>query len=324
MPQPSALRVWSALLVVYVIWGSTYLGIRYAVGVDENAVGLPPILMAGTRFTLAGIVLFALSVRRPAADGRPDPLGRAQWRSTAVVGICLVTAGNGLVVLAEDRGVPSGIAAVILATLPLWMALMSAARGDERIPRVGVAGLLLGLSGVAILANPFSSDRVEGVGTIMLITAALSWSWGSVWSRRAAMPRRPLVMTGMEMLCGGGALLVISLVTGDAFDLEVGRVSASAWWGLVYLWVLGSMVAFTTYIWLLSNVRLSLVATYAYVNPVVAVFLGVVLLSEPLTARTLVATAVICLGVALIVATRRPVSATPTPKQAAEQSLPAA
>jgi drug/metabolite transporter (DMT)-like permease len=298
-----ALLVGLALAVVYVVWGSTYFAIALGIGADDGAgEGLPPFVLASVRFLLAGAVLFAWAVRRPAADGLPDPLGWAQWRACLVVGGFLLLGGNGLVVLSELR-IDSGLTSVAVATVPLWTALLAAAAGQERLPPVAVAGVVLGFAGVAVMLSGSFSGRIDTVGLLMALTAAVCWGFGSWWSRGAPLPRRPLVMTAMEMLCGGALMAVVALVRGE-YDFDPGAVGAAGWWALAYLTVFGSMLAFTCYVWLLRNARLSLVTTYAYVNPVVAVGLGVLLLDERLTARTLVATAVTLAGVALIVMPR--------------------
>ncbi len=302
---PSTLRVWTALATVYVVWGSTYLAIRYAIGADTGERGLPPLLMAALRFGFAGTLMYAWAVRRPAHDGRPDPVGWRQWRAATIVGGALLLGGNGLVTLAENRGLDSGIAAVLVATTPLWVALIARLRGDERLPPTGLAGLVLGFLGVAVLFSAGTSRAVDTVGAGMVLLAALAWGSGSYYSRHAPVPRRPLVMTGMQMLTGAVLLGIVGLARGEWSDLRLADVGSKAWVAFGYLVVFGSMVAFTAYAWLLQNARLSLVTTYAYVNPVVAVVLGTAFLSEPLTVRTLVAAGVIVLGVALIVTARQ-------------------
>ncbi len=304
MGTPSTSRVWTALATVYVVWGSTYLAIRYAIGADTGDVGLPPLLMGAMRFILAGALMLAFAMRRPHRDGRPDPIGWRQWRSAAIVGTALLLGGNGFVVLSEER-ISSGVAAVLVTTMPLWLALLAFLLGGERLNRLSVVGLALGFLGVVILADP-RGESVDRVGAAMCLFAAFSWASGSFYSRQAPMPRRPLVMTGMEMLCGGVAMLIASVVSGDAAELRLSEVDTRAWVGFVYLLVFGSLVAFTAYVWLLANVRLSLVGTYAFVNPVVAVALGALPpLREPIGTPVVVGSAVIIAGVALIVTTRR-------------------
>jgi drug/metabolite transporter (DMT)-like permease len=301
--MPSKYRVWFALGTVYVVWGSTYLGIRYAIGADTGQPGLPPLLMAGTRYVIAGGLLYLWAVRRPAADGEPDRPGRKQWIACAVIGTLLLLGGNGLVTLAE-RHVASGIAAVIIALVPIWTAVIGLALRTDRLPRVGVLGLAIGFAGAFVLANPTGAGRLAPGGVLMLIAATLCWSAGSYYGRSAPVPRRPLVMTGMEMMLGGAAMTLVSVVSGDAFDLDLGAVGWKAWVAYAYLVVFGSMLAFTAYVWLLRNARLSLVTTYAYVNPAVAVLLGALFLGERLTTRALVASALILAGVGLVVSSR--------------------
>jgi drug/metabolite transporter (DMT)-like permease len=301
--MPPKYRVWFALGTVYVVWGSTYLGIRYAIGADTGQPGFPPLLMAGTRYVIAGGLLYVWAIRRPAADGEPDRPGRQQWVACAVIGTLLLLGGNGLVTLAE-RHVASGIAAVIIALVPIWTAVIGLALRTDRLPRVGVLGLAIGFAGAFVLANPTGAGHLAPGGVLMLIVATLCWSAGSYYGRSAPVPRRPLVMTGMEMLLGGAAMTLVSVVSGDAFDLDLGSVGWKAWVAYAYLVVFGSMLAFTAYVWLLRNARLSLVTTYAYVNPAVAVLLGALFLGERLTTRALVASALILAGVGLVVSSR--------------------
>jgi drug/metabolite transporter (DMT)-like permease len=291
-------RVWAALWVVYLVWGSTYLAIRVGVSPTEG-VGFPPLLLAAVRFVIAGTLLLAFTARRPAPDGSPDPMGRRQWRVAAIVGTALLLGGNGLVSIAEQR-IASGVAAVVIATVPIWAALLGAAVGQERINLRQSVGLLLGFAGVTVLVAG-DGGHTDAVGVLTVVGASLSWAAGSVWSRTAPSVRRPLVSTGMQMLCGGLACGVVGLARGEATDVHLGAVPGRSWVALVYLVVAGSMLAYTAYVWLLANARLSLVTTYAYVNPLVAVLLGAALLDERVTARVVVAATAIVLGVALIV-----------------------
>ena len=295
--------MWLALWTVYVVWGSTYLAIRVVVH-PSHGVGLPPLLAASVRFVLAGAIMLAATVWRPAPDGRPDPLGPRQWAASAVVGLALLLGGNGLVSLAERR-VASGPAAVIIATVPIWAAVIAAMVARERVGARQAMGLALGLAGVVVLAAGSGGGRIDPVGVLVLLGAAIAWSAGSVWSRTAPLPRRPLVATGMQMLCGGLGCGLAGVVTGEVSDVHLAAVPAQTWWALAYLVVFGSMVAYTAYVWLLGNAPLPLVTTYAYVNPLVAVLLGAVLLGERFTLRTAVATVVIVVGVALIVSRQR-------------------
>jgi drug/metabolite transporter (DMT)-like permease len=295
----------TALGVLYLVWGSTYLAIKVAID------SIPPLLMAGARFLLAGGLLYAVAIRRgDVADDRP---GLPQWRSAAIVGGALLFVGNGGVVWAEHRDVPTGIVALIVATVPLWMALIDRVVNGQRLPRLVVFGLVLGFFGLALLVGR-SDGRVDPLGTGLVVLASLSWAAGSVYARGAPLPRRALVAAGMEMLCGGVLLTLIGAASGEIADVDPGAVTVHSAMGLLYLVVFGSVVAFSAYAWLLGSTRLSLVSTYAYVNPVVAVFLGWAVLSEAVTGRTLVASGIILAAVALIVTARaRPEAVPPSP-----------
>jgi drug/metabolite transporter (DMT)-like permease len=305
---PSRARIWLALWAIYLLWGSTYLAIRVAVH-PSHGVGLPPLLVAGARFTLAGLLMLAVTVRRPAADGLPDPLGARQWYAAAIIGLTLAFGGNGLVSVAEKR-IPSGTAAVILATIPIWAALIAAALGRERLGAVHIAGLVLGFTGVAALVVGTGNGRVSISGTLIVVFAALSWASGSVYSTTAPTVRRPLVMTGMQMLCGGVGCLIGAGATGEFARLHTDEFTVHAWLAFTFLVVAGSLVAFTAYVWLLRNAELSLVTTYAFVNPVVAVILGSVVLHERFTIRSAIATVAVVIGVILMLR-RKPANPTP-------------
>ncbi|MEO6715568.1 MAG: EamA family transporter [Mycobacteriales bacterium] len=304
-PTTLSWRVAVALASVYVIWGSTYLAIKFTVA-PEHGAPIPPMLMAAMRFGLSGALLLAWAVRRPAADGLPDPIGWPQLRSTLIVALALLIGGNGLVVLAETRGLDSGITAVIVASVPLWAALIGAVRRDKPLPPIGLFGVALGFAGVAALFWPTADAEINTVAALMVVVGALCWASGSYYSRGAPLPRRPLVMTAIEMLWGALAFVLLAAARGEFADFAPRSVSAHAWWALVYLTVIGGMVAFTAYVWLLRNAPMSLATTYAYVNPVVAVFLGWLFANEKLTLRDLIATAVIVTSVALILSTHRP------------------
>jgi drug/metabolite transporter (DMT)-like permease len=300
MPEkPSALRLAAGLGAVYVVWGSTYLAIRFAIE------SLPPFLMAGARFVVAGALLYAWA--RATGAARPT---RANWRAAAIVGGCLLLVGNGGVVWSEQR-VESGIAALLVTVVPLWLVLLDWLRPGGRRPgwRVTV-GLLLGFAGVTLLVRPGASGgAIDPLGAGVLLVASFSWAWGSLASRRLPLPRSPLLTTGMEMLAGGALLLVASLLAGEPAAFDPSAVTGRSLLALGYLVAFGSLVGFTAYIWLLRVAPPALVGTYAYVNPVVAVFLGWAFAGEPLTARTLVAAAVIVTGVAVITARRTQVVA---------------
>jgi drug/metabolite transporter (DMT)-like permease len=291
---PSAL-IWTALWAVYLIWGTTYLAIRVA---NET---LPPLIAAGVRFLVAGAVLYAITIRRGDAQGdRPGP---AQWRAAAIVGGALVAGGNGLVVLSE-RTIPSGIAALIIAVVPLWMALVDRVLLRHRVGALTVLGLVLGFGGAALLIGGTAFEEGAPLsGMLVCVMATLFWTSGSLYSRNAPLPRRPLVGAGMEMMIGGAILLVAGAIRGEVALIDLDAFSARSVVALAYLITMGSWVGYTSYVWLLRTARTTLVSTYAYVNPVVAVLLGWLILDETVTVRTLVAGAVIVVAVAIIIST---------------------
>jgi len=290
--SPSRVALATAFAIVYVIWGSTFLAILFAIQT------LPPFLMASARFLIAGAVLYAWSRVRGAAAP-----GRAEWRATAVIGLLLLLGGNGLLVWSELR-IPSGVAALLVGTVPCFMALIDWLRpGGVRPSGHVVAGLLLGLVGLVWLVGPdalMGGGRVDFIGATAVVVASFAWAVGSIYSRHAVTPASPFLSTAMQMLAGGAALLVLSVALGEPWSFDVHAVSLRSALGLVYLIVLGSIVAFSAYIWLLRVSTPARVSTYAYVNPVVAVFLGWALAGEALTARIGVAAAIIVSGVALI------------------------
>ena len=307
-----------AFAAIYVIWGSTYLAIRFAIET------LPPFLMAGGRFLVAGLVLYAWSRWRGA--GRPSA---AQWRSSAILGTLLLVGGNGLVSWAELR-VPSGIAALLVSTVPLFVVLLEW-RGPRAIrvgrPRLPVAvGVVSGLLGIAVLIGPgeLLGKPVDTLGAVVLIVAALTWSIGSTISRKLEHHPSPVASTSMQMLTGGGILIVAGLALGESSGFDVAAVSSTSLWAFVYLIVFGSIVAFTAYVFLLSRVAVAKVSTYAYVNPVVALLLGWALASEPLGMRTLLASAIILGAVFLITTQRRAPKSTSEPTDPETAESPAA
>lgn len=295
-------RLWVALWIVYIVWGSTYLAIRVMVRT------MPPLLASGFRFALAGALLCGwIAARRGPAALRVS--GR-QLMSVAVVGVLLPAGGNGLVTVAE-RHIPSSLAALLIATVPLWVGLLRAADG-QRPPRATVVGICVGFGGVALLLTPGAqSGGVRVGGVVLILVASLSWAAGSFAAPRMTMPRDPFVATGLEMLVGGLALVTAGLIAGEAGDLRPGRFSAESLAGFAYLVTIGSIVAYSAYVWLLANAPISKVSTYAYVNPAIAVLLGWAILGERITIATLVGAAVIVASVAAIV--RRETGPGPTP-----------
>jgi drug/metabolite transporter (DMT)-like permease len=286
---PTRARLIAGFATVYVLWGSTYLAIR--IGVET----IPPFIMGAIRFLIAGSVLYFLVRPRE----RPT---LAQWKSAAVVGVLLLVFGNGAVMWAEQR-VPSGIASLLAAVVPLWMVLLDwGRRGGTRPTAMVMAGVVLGLVGLVVLVNPLGSSGagVDRVGALVLLGGSFSWAVGSLYSKHAPHHPKPLVGPAMQMLAGGVGLAILSVLSGELTHFRPRTVSTDSMLAVLYLVIFGSLVGYSVYIWLLRVATASAVSTYAYVNPVVAVFLGWLVLAEPLSPRTLVAAAVIVGAVALI------------------------
>jgi drug/metabolite transporter (DMT)-like permease len=307
--RQSKLKLLAAFACIYVIWGSTYLAIRFAIET------IPPLLMASVRFVIAGAVLYCWARIR----GAQKPT-LTQWRSAGIIGALLLLIGNGGVTLAEQR-IPSSIAALIIATVPLWIVLQDWIwHGGARPNRRVVLGLALGLLGVLLLVGPGrvvgeSAIDLLGVGILMISTT--SWAAGSLFSRKADLPKSPLLATAMEMLAGGVLLLAAGVVTGEPARLNLDALSLRSVLALGYLTVFGSLVAFTAYVWLLRVVAPARIATYAFVNPVIAIVLGWWLAGEAFTLHTLVAASVIIIAVVLIITSQsraRPSTAAKQPK----------
>ena len=285
-------RIVLAFVAIYTIWGSTYLGIRLAIQT------VPPFLMAGIRFIIAGGVLFAWALSR----GVSLP-STANWKSAAIVGGLLLLGGNGGVTWAEQI-VPSSLAAVLITTVPIWMVIVEMFERERKLPsRHVILGLAFGFAGVVLLAGPSDlagSTGLNPVGAAVLIGASLSWAAGSIYSRHAPVPKSQLLGSGMEMLSGGMFLTIAAIVSGEWASFQPSNVSNSSLIALIYLVIFGSLIGFTSYIWLLTKTTVARVSTYAYVNPVVAIILGVAIAGEQLTLRTLVASVVIVAAVFVI------------------------
>jgi drug/metabolite transporter (DMT)-like permease len=283
----------AAFAIVYLVWGSTYLAIRFAIET------LPPFLMAAARFLTAGTVLYVWA-RFVAGAEKP---GRAQWWAAAIVGSLLLIGGNGLVVWSELR-IPSGVAALLGGTTPLWMVLIDwLRRGGVRPTGQVVLGLLCGLVGLVWLIGPDSlagGGRIDPIGVAAVMLSSIAWAAGSIYQRHASMPASPSLSTAMQMLAGGAGLLVVAGALGELPHADVAAMSLRSTLSFLYLVVFGSIVAFSAYVWLLRASTPARVSTHTYVNPIVAVLLGWALADEPLTPRMLVAVAVIVSGVALI------------------------
>lgn len=299
--RPSTTQVVAAFTAVYLLWGSTFLAIRFAIET------MPPFAMAGLRFVIAGGALYAWVRLRGAARPR-----LSHWGAAAVVGALLLVCGNGAVVWAEQR-VASGVASLLIAMVPLWMVLLDWLRpGGTRPGGWVLAGVAMGFVGIALLVGPGSfggSDAIDHLGAAVLLVGSLSWAAGSLYSRRATLPSSPLLGTGMELLCGGVLMLIIAAFRGGLGSLATHPVSLKSAGALLYLVIFGSLVGFTCYLWLLRVSTPARVSTYAYVNPVVAVILGWAFAGEPLTARTLLAASVIVGAVVVITIGQGPLGA---------------
>lgn len=301
-------RIVIAFAAIYVIWGSTYLAIRFAIET------IPPFLMGGVRFLLAGGILYVVLRWR----GVPAP-PRHQWGAALIVGGLLLFGGNGGVIVAEQF-VPSGLAALIIALVPVWMVLLNWKWGDRLRPSAGMAiGVILGVAGIALIAAPgqvAGTGTVNPIGILILVLASLSWSIGSLYSRRARLPSNALLSTALEMLMGGGLMMIAGLLLGQGGQIRLDRVSLLSLAALAYLVVFGSLIGFTAYVWLLKVSTPARVSTYAFVNPVVAVFLGWALAGEEPSLRMLAAAAIIVLAVVLITFSQpaaRPRAVVPAP-----------
>jgi drug/metabolite transporter (DMT)-like permease len=295
----SRLAIWSAMFALYIVWGSTYLAIRFVVET------MPPFLAAGFRFLIAGAVLYAFSRLR----GEKTPM-RPEWRSAAIVGLFLLVGGNGAVMWAEQR-VASGIAALMIASVPLWIALLESIRpGGRRPDRWVILAVTAGFIGIIILIGPTQMIGIKGqvdlVGIAVLLFAAFSWAVGSLYNRSARMPDSPLLATGMQMLVGSLGLILLGTVVGEWSRMDITMISTNSLLGFAFLVIFGSWVGFASYIWLLRVAPTTLVSTYAYVNPLVAILLGSLLAGEVLTPRVLLA-ALFILGSVLVITMTQPV-----------------
>jgi drug/metabolite transporter (DMT)-like permease len=289
-------QIIAAFASIYLVWGSTYLAIRYAIET------IPPFTMGGVRFLVSGAALYIWARYR----GAPRPT-RLHWRNATIAGGFLLLGGNGAVVWAEQF-VPSGLTALLVSILPFWLVIIEWMRPPRRRPSgLILAGLVLGFIGIIVLVGPGNLGGDGGVrplGALVLILGSLSWAIGSFWSRDAELPKSGLLTTGIEMLAGGALLLIVGVVSGELSDFDIQRVSRESAIGLVYLITFGSLIGFTSYIWLLDKVSPARLGTYAYVNPIVAVLLGWAIAGEKLSIRTGVAAAIVICAVALITSAR--------------------
>ena len=303
-PSSISKRVFLSFAAVYLIWGSTYLAIRYAVET------IPPFIMAGIRFLSAGSMLYAYALykqRNQKTDPVPKKLRRIHWYSALIVGSLFFVGGNGGVVWAEQF-IPSSLAALIITTVPLWMVLLDWLRPQGKRPHyLTVMGLILGFTGMVVLINP-ANIQVEFqssfLPSLVLVGSALAWSCGSILSRHLRLPQSLILSSSMQMLTGGSVLLIASFFLGEWSLLEISKITALSAWSFVYLMIFGSIVAFTAYSFLLKNTTAAKVSTYAYINPIIAIFLGWSIASEPMDSRTLLAAFIIISAVVLITYTK--------------------
>lgn len=280
-----------ALISVYLFWGGTYLGMKFAIDT------MPPFLMAGIRFSIAGWILYI--IYRIKGEKRPS---LEEWKNAGIVGALLLLGGNGVIAWAEQQ-VPSSIASVIIATVPLWITVFSYFGGGKK-PTLGSSiGIMLGLCGIAVLvwnSNEASVQTTNIWAMLAIIMAAISWSAGSIYSRKAKLPSAPLLSTGVQMITGGALLLLFAVFHGDFQGFDILKVSYRSWIAFGYLVVFGSLIGYTAYIWLFKNAEPEIASTYAYVNPVVAVFLGWLLAGEQIGANASFAAVIIIVAIIMI------------------------
>ena len=292
----SRAKIAAAYAAIYVIWGSTFLGIRYAIET------MPPFLMAGTRFVIAGAMLYAWAAIREGAR----PTWR-QWVNAAIVGALLLTIGNGAVSWAEQF-IPSGLAALVVAITPLWMVIFEWMRpGGDRPNRRILGGLALGFLGLVLLIGPadiLGASNVDPRSAMVLLMGTLAWAGGSIYSRSLSLPRSARLSTAMQMLAAGAFLLLVGMIAGEPSRVSLDAMSLRSLLAVAYLIIFGSIIGFTAYSWLLTVSSAARVSTYAYVNPVVALLLGWAIADEPLGPRTILAACVVLTGVALITLAR--------------------
>ncbi len=314
---PSAAALWANMGILYVVWGSTYFAIAIAVET------MPPFLMAAIRFGIAGALLIAWDLlRHPEARRMPT---RRQLVDSVIVGGLLLGVGNGFVVFAQSLGMPSGIAAILIAMMPLWFALLGWLYLRQRLPRIVLFAIAVGFAGTALLIWPAGegANQFSVLGIVILLLAPLGWGHGSIYSiKRAKLPPSPLTASGIQMLAGGAVTFTEALVVGEPARFRPELISTDSLLGVIYLIFFGSMLAFTSYGWLLKNAPLPLLSTYAYVNPIVAVALGTVFLGEQLSARTIVASIIILAAVAIIVTFRGRMPTEPATNRDAESEPP--
>jgi len=296
MTAPKRIWIIFAFAAIYLIWGSTYLGILFAIQ------SIPPFLMAGSRFIISGVIMYVIA----RAGGAPSPTA-ITWKSAFIVGGCLLLCGNGSVTISE-QWVPSSLASLLVATVPIYIALLGWLLGTAPRPSPIVClGLIGGFIGVGVLVGPALTASGTGganhlaLGMAILLVGSLIWSIGSLYSRNAATSPSLILAAGQQMICGGGLLFVIGLAVGETHRFDLARISTVSLWAFVYLVLIGAIIGYTAYFWLLRHCDAAKVATYAYINPVVAVFLGTMFAHEKLSLRTVIGAALIVGSVALVI-----------------------
>ncbi len=295
MPNATRLNIVLGFAAIYIIWGSTYLAIRW--GVDT----LPPFILAGVRFLIGGGLLYWWAIARGAEKPR-----KKHWLTTGVIGLLMTVSGIGLVTWAE-KTVPSGITALMIAMVPMWIVLIDWIRPNGTRPAwIAIFGVLLGFGGVAFLINPTNIgglSEIDSLGAFLIAVACFSWALGSVYSRYAAQPKSQALSAGMQMIIGGAVLMLLALLKGEYAEIDLAAISAKSVWSLVYLITIGSY-AYAVYIWLMKASTPARVSTYAYVNPIIALLLGSMLAGEELSNWALGCSTVIILAVVLIISAK--------------------
>jgi drug/metabolite transporter (DMT)-like permease len=291
----SSAKVWGALAVVYVVWGSTFAAIDLAVRT------IPPFMVMSLRHLVAGTALLAWALAR----GPRERIGRRQILAATIFGGLLFVCGHGTLAWAQER-IPSGVAALLAASIPLWVAVLDRFVFGKRLSRRAIVGLAIGFGGVALLVDPTGGGTIDTLGAIVAVLGAGTWALGSLYSRDAPLPKGPILSAALASLIGGTLLLVVAAVSGELAELDVSQVSGESAFGVAYLIVMGSLVGLTAYVWLLQNAPISRVATYAYVNPVIAVAIGFVFLGETYSAVVILAGTAVVAAVAMIVSAPEP------------------
>lgn len=298
--KPRRLPIIFAFAAIYLIWGSTYLGILFAIQ------SIPPFLMAGSRFLISGLIMYAIA--RLAGAPRPTPI---TWRSSLIVGGCLLLCGNGGVTISE-QWVPSGLASLLVATVPIYMTLLGWLSGIAPRPtRIVWLGLIGGFVGVAILIGP-ALTTVSGpsanhlaIGMCILLAGSLIWSIGSLYSRTAVSSPSLILAAGQQMICGGALLFLVGILCREPHRLDISRITPLSLWAFAYLVLIGALIGYTAYFWLLRHCDPAKVATYAYINPMVAVLLGTLFAHESLSLRAVIAAGLIVSSVAVVITARQ-------------------